>query len=109
MKTNKNKTMTYEDRILLEEEIVPLSILKSPVTTAPIVLDKNEELEKEIERLSTPNGKVAIYSSRNFSWAQVGKVYKGYNIVPKEKAPLWLTRKEVRLATPEEVAKEFNK
>jgi hypothetical protein len=36
-------------------------------------------------------------------------VYKrqGYNIVTKEQADKWLTRDHTRLATPEEVAKEF--
>jgi hypothetical protein len=51
--------------------------------------------------------KVAVHSSRNVSWAGVGKVYRGYNIVTKEQADKWLTRGHIRLATPEEVAQEF--
>lgn len=51
--------------------------------------------------------KVAIYSSRNVSWQGVGKVSKGYNIMTKDKADKWLTRDHTRLATPEEVAKEY--
>lgn len=53
--------------------------------------------------------KVAVYSTRNVTWNGVGKVYRGYNIVTKDEAEQWLKRDHVRLATPEEVAKEFNK
>jgi hypothetical protein len=53
--------------------------------------------------------KVAIHSTRNVSWLGVGKVLKGYNIVSKESAEKWLTRDHTRLATPEEVASEYNK
>lgn len=52
---------------------------------------------------------VAIHSSRNVTWNGVGKVYIGYNIVDKQAADKWLTRSHCRLATPEEVAKEFGK
>jgi hypothetical protein len=54
-------------------------------------------------------GKVtlAIHSTKNVTWEGVGKVSKGYNIVSKEQADKWLTRKHIRLATPEEVAKEY--
>lgn len=52
--------------------------------------------------------KVALYSAKNATWNGVGKVYRGYNIVSKAAAESWLTRPHIRLATPEEVAKEFN-
>lgn len=52
---------------------------------------------------------VAIYSSKNVIWQSVGKVDKGYNIVTEEEAEKWLTRDHVRLATPEEVAREYGK
>ena len=52
---------------------------------------------------------VAIFSTKNVTWSEVGKVYRGYNIVPKSAADKWLTRSHIRLATPEEVAKEFGK
>lgn len=51
--------------------------------------------------------KVALHSTRNVSWPGVGKIAKGYNIVSSEKADMWLSRDHVRLATPEEVAREF--
>ncbi len=53
--------------------------------------------------------KVAVYSTRNVTWTGVGKVYRGYNIVTKAEADQWLKRDHIRLATPEEVAKEFKK
>lgn len=52
---------------------------------------------------------VAIFSTRNVTWNGVGKVYRGYNIVEKDAADKWLTRDHIRLATPEEVAKEFGR
>lgn len=52
---------------------------------------------------------VAIYSTKNVTWNGVGKVYRGYNIVEKDAAEKWLTRDHCRIATPEEVAKEFGK
>lgn len=50
---------------------------------------------------------VAIYSERNVTWQDVGKVQTGYNIVSESAAKMWLTRGYIRLATPEEVAREF--
>ena len=51
--------------------------------------------------------KVAVYSTRNVSWDGVGTISRGYNIMTKAKAEKWLTRDHARLATPEEVAKEY--
>lgn len=51
--------------------------------------------------------KVAVFSTRNVTWSEVGKVYRGYNIVTKDAADKWLTRDHIRLATPEEIAREF--
>ena len=53
--------------------------------------------------------KVALYSTKNVTWSEVGKVYRGYNIVDKDAAEKWLTRSHIRPASPEEVAKEFGK
>jgi hypothetical protein len=64
---------------------------------------KPAPIKKDVKKEET----VAIYSSRNVTWAEVGKVYIGYNIVSKEASEKWLTRDHTRLATPEEVAQEF--
>lgn len=52
---------------------------------------------------------VALYSTKNVVWNKVGKIKKGVNIVPKDKADQWLTRDHVRLMDPSEVAKEFGR
>jgi hypothetical protein len=50
---------------------------------------------------------VALFSEKNVSWPGVGKVYRGVNIVSKEASLKWSERSYIRIATPEEVAKEF--
>jgi hypothetical protein len=50
---------------------------------------------------------VAVHSTRNVTWPGVGKVSKGYNIVTPAEAEQWKTRNHIRVATPEEVAREF--
>ena len=72
-------------------------------TTVP-----NKVSEKPAKTTAEKAEKVAIHSTKNVTWSEVGKVYRGYNIVTKAQADKWLTRDHVRLATPEEVAKEFN-
>ena len=71
------------------------------------------QVERKVEQPSTivkkSNKTVAIHSTKNVSWGGVGKVYRGYNIVTPEQAEQWLTRNHIRLATPEEVAKEFGR
>lgn len=73
-------------------------------TTAPR-LPKKSNAEKASKKKET----VALHSTKNVTWNGVGKVYRGYNIVDKETADKWLTRDHIRIATPEEVAKEFGK
>ena len=73
-------------------------------TTAPRSPEKKKSA-KFAEKKET----VAIHSTKNVTWSEVGKVYRGYNIVAKDAADKWLTRSHIRLATPEEVAKEFGK
>lgn len=51
--------------------------------------------------------KVALYSEKNMNWVSVGTVKKGYNVVTKEAAEMWLTRKGVRETTPQEVATHY--
>lgn len=53
--------------------------------------------------------KIAVYSTKNISVPGLGKVYRGYNIVNKDAADQWVNKSYIRLATPDEVAKEFGK
>ena len=55
------------------------------------------------------NNKVALWSEKNLSWSEVGRVSKGYNIVTKEAADKWLTKAGIRKATAQEVATYYGK
>jgi hypothetical protein len=56
-----------------------------------------------------PQEKVALYSIKNLHWSGVGSLERGYNIVSKEDSEKWLVRRDVRIATPDEVAKFYGK
>jgi hypothetical protein len=89
------------------EEVQALGSVESGVigaTTAPRASERKKSA-KAAEAKET----VALYSTKNVTWSEVGKVYRGYNIVDKDAAAKWLTRSHIRIATPEEVAKEFGK
>jgi hypothetical protein len=66
-------------------------------------LKKTTKIQKEEE------SKVALHSEKNLHWLGVGNIRNGYNIVTEEAASLWLTRRGVRKATPEEVATYYGK
>ena len=89
------------------EEVQALGAVEEGVigaTTAAVASPK-----KKKEKTAEVKEKVALYSTKNVTWSEVGKVYRGYNIVDKDAAEKWLTRPHIRIATPEEVAKEFGK
>lgn len=65
------------------------------------ISETTEKKEKVIKET------VAVYSPKNIYWSGVGKVLKGYNIVEKHNAEKWLTKPGMRIADPEEVAKEY--
>lgn len=53
---------------------------------------------------------LAVFSSRNLHWPGVGSLLRGYSVIPAKIAEKWVSRnKNVRLATPEEVAEGFTK
>ena len=102
-----------EEETAVEVVEVPAVEEATPVVeeVAPVVEEKPAKAPKapKVEEavVATKGATVAIHSTRNVAWNGVGKVSTGYNIVTKEQADKWLTRNHVRLATPEEVAKEF--
>ena len=106
MTSDTTKKLTYADRVLLDEEEPALSIL---VNKAKKTLPSNGGIEIKLSDFITDTNKVALHASRNLTWNEVGKLYCGYTIVDAEKAAKWITHPSVRIATPEEVAKEFNK
>ncbi len=68
---------------------------------------QNRDAETSVEK--KVNKTVALHSTKNVSLPGVGKVYRGYNIVTPQQAEKWLERSHIRLATPEEVAKEIGR
>ena len=117
-----------EDALVVEEP----KIEKAPVKKPEIITTPSYSGSEEVQALGTvadgvigatkkpkakkapavktqtaEEEKVAIYADKNYYWGPAGKIYRGYNIVSKAKADLWLTKTGVRLATPEEVAKQF--
>jgi hypothetical protein len=73
----------------------------------PSQYEKSFQINKKPEIVSAP--KVYIFSYKNVTWSGVGKLYKGHNLVPSDKAEIWLTRSFIRSSTPEEIEKEFGK
>lgn len=66
---------------------------------------KKTPKEKPVKSVET----VAVHSSKNLFWPGIGHLNIGYNIVSKDHADKWLTNKNTRLATPEEVAGAYIK
>lgn len=80
----------------------------SKTTVGDDIIGSNIPVEPKIEKPKQERKlTVAIHSTKNVIWEGVGKVEKGYNIVSKAEAEKWLTRNHIRLATPEEVAREY--
>ena len=114
----KRKTIPYEDNVvgsnrypanpdakptdlggMTEENVIGTAAKKTVAKKKNFVHAEKPGPNKE---------RVAIYSERNVNWTGVGKVIRGYNIVSKDQADKWLTRNHIRLATPQEVAKEYD-
>ena len=97
-------TPSYESHV---EEVPALGPVGDGAIGATTAVRQPKSAKKKAEAPVTE--KVALHSTKNVTWSEVGKVYRGYNIVDKDAAEKWLTRSHIRLATPEEVAKEFGK
>ena len=85
-----------------------LGSVNGAIGTTTMVPEPKQPIVKK-EKKAAKKDTVAIHSTKNVTWPGVGKVYVGYNIVEKEESEKWLTRSHIRLATPQEVAKEFGK
>lgn len=88
----------------IEQTVQGVGIVNGAIGVAKTV---KQEKKKETPKKAKTDKTVAIHSTRNVTWNGVGKVYRGYNIVNQETADKWLTRDHIRLATPQEVAKEY--
>ena len=109
----------YKEAVKAQEEREGV-ISSDKVATSPNVsVVSNEEnvigsgsadkKESSSPKAAKEKDTVAIHSTRNVTWSGVGQVSRGYNIVTKQAAEKWLRRDHVRLATPEEVARDFGK
>jgi hypothetical protein len=115
VKDLKDKSVKVSDESQAENVISS----DKPATSPNLSVAPNEENvigsasadKKEASKPNTAKEKdtVAVYSTRNVTWSGVGKVYRGYNIVTKEASKKWATRDHIRIATPEEVARDFGK
>lgn len=110
--TAKKKTAAKENNIIASTE--PKQAAKKKTTSAKTLPDDIIGSNVPVTAPKTPASAsdkrkltVAIHSTKNVIWEGVGKVEKGYNIVSKAEAETWLTRSHIRLATPEEVAREY--
>jgi hypothetical protein len=106
----------------MSEETVNENVISSstPTENKPVIPSNNivngtigspgaNKKDKVAPKKEVKVEKVALFSTRNVTWPGVGKVYRGYNIVTKEEADQWTKRDHIRVATPEEVAKEFGR
>ena len=115
----------------IQEPVIEQPVVEAPVVEPAVVLPPAEEVvEKQalgsvgdgalgsttarviLKSKPTPVAKksdktVAVKSTKNVVWTEVGKVTKGINLVTQAEADKWLTRDHITLVTPEEVAKEF--
>ena len=71
-------------------------------------IPRPEQVEA-MKKKDKPSEKIALYSIKNLHWNGVGDLERGYNIVSKEDSEKWLVRKDVRIATADEVAKFYGK
>lgn len=117
--------VVVEDKIETVEEVKEDTKPVSEIVSAPVEKEEKPGLgyvadgvmgstvvpkstaKKPVAAKTSKKDTVAVHSTRNVTWPGVGKVYTGYNIVTKEAADKWKTRDHIRVATPEEVAKEF--
>lgn len=71
------------------------------------VLGSSKANNKKTATKTELDDKVAVFSTKNILINNVGKINKGYNIVSQAKADLLEKYDFARIATPEEVAREY--
>lgn len=103
---NELKLYAKENSIDLFGTSTKAEILETILNFVP--LEEFPSRPKE-EKKEKSGEKIAVYSSRDLFWSQVGELKFGYNIVSKEDSEKWLTHKAVRTASPEEVARHYGK
>ncbi len=94
------------DKIVTEKRI-PKSATKADENGVMTTATADNFKDKAFSKSEPDDSKIAIHSEKNLYWNGVGSLKKGYNIVTKEVAEKWLTRRGIRQATPEEVASYY--
>lgn len=91
------------------EELQALTPVENGIIGTGTVKRKAPAKKAEPEAVEESNT-VAVYSAKNLHWPGVGSLLRGYSILPASVADRWVSRnRNVRLATPEEIAQEFGK
>jgi hypothetical protein len=101
---------SYENIVKATEPIKRVPVSSSTTNEDGVVSSRAAETFKvstQENKKEESSSKVALHSEKNLHWSGVGAIKKGYNIVNKEVAKLWLTRRGTRKATPEEVATHY--
>ena len=107
MSAKVEQVVVGSDKIVLEKR-VPKSATKADENNVTTIGSADTFKNKVFD--STPkvdDSQIAIYSEKNMHWNGIGGISKGYNIVTKEAAVKWLTRKGIRKATPQELASHY--
>lgn len=101
---SKEETKVNENLVGSEEKVeTQPSVAATPNGTigtsevAPKLQPEAVKTEKKKEQT------VALFSDQNRFWDDYGRLEKGYSIVNKKVADVWLTLEGVRVATPEEI------
>lgn len=96
-----------EETVSVAEEEVKEEVKDLPKKKSAPKKTKVAEEAPVVEEKTTvvdPSQKVALYSSKNLYWEGVGRLRRGFNIVTAAQADSWLSRDDIRVATPAEVA-----
>ena len=72
-----------------------------------IMSAQKKPTKKVISKEESDEDKVAIWSERNISSREFGKIERGFNFVTEERAERWVSKRGIRKATTGEVAQYY--
>lgn len=104
--TNEYLDIELESDMSESESVVTVAeeVAEPEVVAEPVKAVKNVAADAK----AYENDKVVpVYASKNLFKYGIGELKIGYNIVTQKEADFWTGHKSVRLATSEEVAKEY--
>jgi hypothetical protein len=107
--TDLSKKTVFELKSYAKKNNIDLYGVSTKAEILEVILcfvPKETNIDQKVE---DPAETVAVFATHSLRSSELGELTKGYNIVTKEKAKVWLKHKAVRSATPEEVAREYRK